>query len=137
MKKATLLNSEVSYEISKMGHTDGIVICDCGLPIPQSVKRIDLALVRNLPRFMEVFDAITSELYIEEVIIAKEFQNSELYQVLIEKITSIEKNQNNKIKIQDVLHEEFKHLTESTNCIVRTGECTPYANIILKSGVVF
>lgn len=137
MKKTGLLNSDLSYEISKMGHTDGIVISDCGLPIPSSIKRIDLAVIKNLPRFIDVFDAITTELYIEEVVIATEFKESNLYSFLLEKISALEKMQHNNIVIQYVMHEEFKTLTKSTNCIVRTGECTPYANVILRSGVKF
>ncbi|PKM50510.1 MAG: D-ribose pyranase [Firmicutes bacterium HGW-Firmicutes-7] len=137
MKKTALLNSELSYEISKMGHTDGLVICDSGLPIPQTTKRIDLAVISNLPRFIDVFDAIVSELYIEEVVIAQEFKDTNLYLVLLEKLAVLEKVQENKITVQYVAHQEFKTLTENTKCIVRTGECTPYANIILRSGVMF
>lgn len=44
MRKTKLLNSEISYEISKIGHTEHICICDAGLPIPLNVKRIDLAI---------------------------------------------------------------------------------------------
>jgi D-ribose pyranase len=137
MKKSTLLNSEVSYEISKMGHTDGLVICDSGLPIPLSNKRIDLAITRNLPRFMDVFDATTSELCIEAVVMAKEFKDSELHNELINKIKDLESTQKNKIKLEYVDHEVFKQLSKDANCFIRTGECTPYANVILKSGVVF
>lgn len=137
MKKTTLLNSELSYEISKMGHTDGITICDCGLPIPNNVKRIDLAITNNLPRFIEVFDVMVTELQVEEVIMALEFKDSALHKILMEKLSNLEKSQNNTITVKYVAHEEFKVLSKNTNCIVRTGECTPYANIILKSGVVF
>lgn len=137
MKKSELLHSEISYEISKMGHTDGITIGDCGLPIPTSVKRIDLAVKRSVPSFVDVFDGITSELYIEEAIFAKEFQGSDLWSILLEKIAALENLQNNKIAIHYLPHEEFKELTASTKCIVRTGECTSYANVILRSGVVF
>ena len=44
MKKSALLNSELSYLIAKMGHTDTLKVGDCGLPIPQETQRIDLAL---------------------------------------------------------------------------------------------
>lgn len=137
MKKSELLNSEISYEISKMGHTDGITIGDCGLPIPSGVKRIDLALTRSIPSFLDVFKAIISELFVEEAIFAKEFEGSDLCLVLLEELSELEKLQGKKIAISYVDHEEFKGLTTDTNCIVRTGECTPYANVILRSGVVF
>ena len=43
MKKTKMINSELSYTISKMGHTDSLTLGDCCLPIPDEVKRIDLA----------------------------------------------------------------------------------------------
>ena len=131
MKKSTLINSEISYEISKMGHTDSIVVCDSGLPIPSGVKRIDLALKKGLPTFLDTLDTILEELEVEEVIIAKEIieASKDLYK-------EIEKRFSN-ITITTVSHEDFKMLTKESKAIVRTGEFTPYANIILKSGVVF
>lgn len=131
MKKSTLINSEISYEISKMGHTDSIVVCDSGLPIPSGVKRIDLALKKGLPTFLDTLDTILEELEVEEVVIAKEIIESskDLYR-------EIEKRFSN-ITITTVSHEDFKMLTKESKAIVRTGEFTPYANIILKSGVVF
>ena len=131
MKKSTLINSEISYEISKMGHTDSIVVCDSGLPIPSGVKRIDLALKKGLPTFLDTLDTILEELEVEEVIIAEEIieASNNLYK-------EIEKRFSN-ITITTVSHEDFKMLTKESKAIVRTGEFTPYANIILKSGVVF
>lgn len=66
MKKDKILNSELSYVIAKLGHTQTIVIGDCGLPIPEDIKRIDLAVVAKIPSFEEVFDAILSEMCVEK-----------------------------------------------------------------------
>ncbi|MNP54567.1 D-ribose pyranase [compost metagenome] len=38
---------------------------------------------------------------------------------------------------ESVSHEEFKLLTQNAKAIIRTGECTPYANVILHAGVTF
>lgn len=131
MKKSTLINSEISYEISKMGHTDSIVVCDSGLPIPSGVKRIDLALKKGLPTFLDTLDTILEELEVEEVVIAKEIieASKDLYKEIEKRFANI--------TITTVSHEDFKMLTKESKAIVRTGEFTPYANIILKSGVVF
>lgn len=43
MKKGTVLNSDISSVISRLGHTDTLVVCDAGLPIPKSTTRIDMA----------------------------------------------------------------------------------------------
>ena len=131
MKKSALINSEISYVISKMGHTDSITICDSGLPIPSEVQRIDLALKKGLPTFLDTLDSVLEELQVEEVILASEIiqVSNDLYKEILKRFENV--------KITTVSHEEFKNLTKSSKAIVRTGEYTPYANVILKSGVVF
>jgi len=131
MKKSKLINSEISYTISKMGHTDTLTIGDCGLPIPKDVNRIDLALTHNVPTFIQTLDVVLEELCVEEVVIAEEIEdkNMAVYQEILKRFKDI--------KITKVSHEDFKKLTKESKALVRTGECSPYANIILKSGVVF
>ncbi|WP_195948244.1 D-ribose pyranase [Paraclostridium bifermentans] len=131
MKKSVLINSEISSVISKMGHTDMLTICDSGLPIPKNVERIDLALKHGIPTFLDTLDTVLEELKVEEVIIACEMEevSTKLYKEI--------ENRFKDIKITKVDHEEFKAVTKDSMAIVRTGEFTPYANIILKSGVVF
>ncbi|MBC2850097.1 D-ribose pyranase [Cetobacterium sp. 8H] len=135
MKKGRLLNSELSYEISKIGHTSHITLCDAGLPIPKEVKRIDLAIEAGFPSFIKTLDAILSEMMVEEIILASEIKsiNPKVYNEILD---TFKKNGMNP-KITEVSHENFKLITKESEAIVRTGECSPYANIILKSGVVF
>ncbi|MCI9069061.1 D-ribose pyranase [Clostridium sp.] len=131
MRKTSLLNNNLSSVISLMGHTDMIAIGDCGLPIPSETKRIDLALVAGVPTFLETLKATLMELEIEEVIIAQETK-----EVSPNTLSEIEKIIGN-TKITFILHEELKLKLKECKAVVRTGEQTPYANIILKSGVVF
>lgn len=135
MKKGKLLNSELSYEIAKIGHTSHITLCDAGLPFPKGVKRIDLAIEAGYPSFIKTLDAILSEMMVEEIVLASEIKtiNPKVYNEILE---TFQKNEMNP-KIVEVSHTEFKEITKESEAIVRTGECTPYANIILKSGVVF
>ena len=131
MKKTKLINSEISSTVAKMGHTDTLTIGDCGLPIPNSVKRIDLALKYGVPTFLETLDTVLEELCVEEIIIASEIKekNEEMYKELLKRFENV--------VIKEVCHEEFKEMTKESKAVIRTGECTPYANVILKSGVVF
>lgn len=131
MRKTTLLNSQISEVISKMGHTDTLAIGDCGLPIPTETKRIDIALIKNIPGFIETLTAVLSELQIEEVMVAKE--TFDINQDLFSKI----KNAVGDVKITFITHEDLKSQLKQCKAVVRTGEQTPYANVILKSGVVF
>lgn len=131
MRKTKLINSEVSYTISKMGHTDSLTIGDCGLPIPNNVNRIDLALKYGVPSFIETLDTVLEELCVEEIVLAEEIieNNPSIYNEILQRFEGI--------NVIMVSHEEFKNMTKESKAVVRTGECTPYANIILKSGVVF
>ncbi len=135
MKKTGLLNSHISHVISTMGHTDMLTIGDCGLPIPEGTGRIDLALVQGVPTFIQTVNAVLSELQVEEAIIAEEIHenNPNVHAQLMD----ILKASNPGITIKTVSHDKFKGLTGDSKAVVRTGECTPYANVILKSGVVF
>lgn len=131
MKKGTLLNSEISSVISKMGHTDKLVIGDAGLPIPKEVKRIDIALIKDVPSFLQTVDAVIEELKVESIILAEEIKekNPGIHEELLKRFCESQ--------IKYVLHEQFKVLTKNSKAVIRTGECSPYANIILESGVTF
>ncbi len=131
MKKNLLLNSEISYLISQMGHTDTLAIADAGLPIPRDVTRIDLALTRGIPSFIDTLKTVLIELKVESAVITSEMKQKspELY----EEVKKILKG----IRLEEISHEEFKLQTQRAKAVIRTGEFTPYANIILRSGVVF
>ncbi|MEV5029468.1 D-ribose pyranase [Paenibacillus sp. LPE1-1-1.1] len=131
MKRNGILNSEIAAVIARMGHTDCIVIGDCGLPIPDSVKRIDLAVKPGLPSYLDTLEAVLADMEVESAIIATEMteQNVPVYDST--------KMLLNGIPIKQVSHEELKRLTLQAKAVIRTGEATPYANIILQSGVFF
>lgn len=131
MKKTRLLNSLISEVISKMGHTDMLAIGDCGLPIPKDVLRIDLAIERGNPTFTEVLDVVLDELVVEKITLANEIKQNN------PKILSEVSNKLNGVKCDFVSHEDFKNITKSCVAVIRTGEASPYANIILHSGVKF
>ena len=133
MKRGGVLNSNLSFIIASMGHKDKLVVCDSGLPIPKNADVVDLALTKNIPRFMDTLKVILEELKVEEAIVTNELVtgNSKFYK----EINSLL----NGTKIKKVNHEKFKDITRNGGNItfVRTGEATPYANIILISGVTF
>ena len=131
MKKHGILNSEIAKVLVDLGHTDQIVIADCGLPIPDGVKKIDLALIPGLPSFEDVAKAVFDDMVIEKIIVASEIneKNPETKQFLDDLFTNIE--------MEQVSHEEFKKRTKNAKAIIRTGEITPYANCILQSNVFF
>lgn len=131
MKKNGILNSEISKVLSDMGHTDTLTVGDCGLPIPDGVKKIDLALKMGVPSFLEVVREIAKDMKVERVTVASEI-NDENPEVL-EELSKIFPD----AAFEEFPHEAFKKKTEKSKAVVRTGENTPFANCILHSGVIF
>ncbi|WP_034918270.1 D-ribose pyranase [Erwinia sp. 9145] len=139
MKKGALLHSEISYLVSRLGHTDSLTIGDAGLPIPTGPQRIDLAVTQGVPTFMQVVEAVTQEMQVESAVIAEEIHshNPQLHSELLALLDLLQKHQGNRINIQYVSHQQFKQQTQRSRAVIRSGECSPYANIILCAGVTF
>ena len=131
MKKTGIINAPISAVIAELGHMDMVTIADAGLPIPQEVQRIDLALTKGIPGFLDTLRVVLSEMQVEKVIIAEEMK--EISPDIFDEVQGLISD----IPVDFVPHPDFKELTRSSRAIIRTGEYTPYANIILVSGVVF
>lgn len=133
MKKNGILNSPISQVLSALRHTDQIVIGDAGLPVPNHVKEIDISLKLGVPTLVEVLEEIIKELKVEKIILADEIKTENPHQ--LENIKEL-------INLTDeatefVSHKRLKEMTADTKAIIRTGEMTPYSNIILQSDVIF
>ena len=133
MKRHGILNSDISRVLSYMGHTDCICIGDCGLPIPDETERIDLAVKFGVPTFMDVLKEVGNDVKIEKIVLAEEIKEHNP-QVLAE-ITEYFKGQD--VEVEYVSHVGLKQMTRECKAVIRTGETTPYANIILQSGCIF
>lgn len=132
MQKGGMLNSSIAKVLADLGHTDTIVIGDCGLPVPAGVQKIDLALKPGTPSFLEVVEEVAKNMVIEKVEIAAEMEgrNPAVYGAMKQLFTEEQ-------WIIDPDHEAFKEATKHAKCIIRTGEITPFANVILHSNVFF
>jgi D-ribose pyranase len=133
MRRDGILNPTLLEVMARLGHTDTLVIADAGLPIPPEVQRIDLALVPGVPGFLETLRAVLAELPVERATIASEMETRS--PVLYKAVTALFAEGG--IPWESVLHEQFKLSTRKAGAVVRTGEVTPYANVILHAGVSF
>ncbi|HEX6340367.1 D-ribose pyranase [Umezawaea sp.] len=129
MKRSGILNAELSGALARLGHTDELVVADCGLPIPSGPTVVDLAFTFGVPSFLEVLDGLLAELVVERAVIANEVDdaNPMCAAAILQRLPGVRR----------VPHAEFKRRTASTRLIVRTGEATPYANVLLRCGVPF
>jgi D-ribose pyranase len=131
VKKGQLLNQPISAIVAGMGHMDELVIADAGLPIPGTTRRVDLALTRDVPRFVDTLRIVLTELQIERAVVAEEMRN--VSPTVFEATDALLGD----VPLETIPHESFKARTGLATAVIRTGEFTPYANIILIAGVVF
>ncbi len=132
MKKTGILNRHLAGALARLGHTDRVVVCDAGLPIPDGPHGphvVDLAFRAGVPRFSEVLEGLLGELEIEGATAAAEVRDSnpETSALLEGRFPDLVL----------VPHEALKTLTREARLVVRTGEVRPYANVILHCGVPF
>lgn len=131
MKKQGILNAQLAGYIAALGHKDIFMVGDAGMPIPKNVPIVDLILTANVPTFRQVMDAILDETVVEGYILAEEIKdkNPELLGYIENKLTGLEGS--------FIAHDELKKLSANVKFAVRTGEFTPYPNVILRAGVAF
>ncbi len=131
MKKHGILNAQLSYLIAALGHKDIFMIGDAGMPIPPGVEVVDLAVTGGVPTFEQVFDVIMDEAEVEAYTLAEEIKeaNPRLHKHITETLQGIES--------EYILHDELKQRSAKCRFAIRTGEFSPYPNIILRAGVVF
>lgn len=131
MRKQGILNAEICKVIAALGHTEYLVIADPGLPIPDDIKVIDISLKHGVPGFMEVLDSVVQEMVVDSFIYAAEME--EYSPKLLEKMRNVLVG----VPEKKVPHENLKEMLSEAKAIIRTGECTSYANVILEGGVNF
>lgn len=131
MKKRGILNAQLISHIAALGHMDLFMVGDAGMPIPKGIPIVDLAVCGGVPTFRQVMDAILEETVVEAYTIANEIEekNPELLSYIQEKLPEAEETR--------IAHTELKAMSANVKFAVRTGEFTPYPNIILRAGVPF
>ncbi|MGM9331474.1 D-ribose pyranase [Streptomyces murinus] len=126
MKKSGILNRHLAGALAELGHGDEVLVCDAGMPIPSGPRVVDLAFRAGVPSFAEVFAGLVDELVLEGATVAEELRGGHLD--LVERQFA---------NVDFVPHERLKELSAGARLIVRTGEASPYANVLLRCGVFF
>ena len=127
-----ILNADLAAGLARLRHTDVVAIADCGLPAPRSVPVIDLALVLGVPRFTDVLSALCSALTIESVILAEESRMGPVPGWVAHQLPHLAPSY--------CPHDGpggLKYRAANAALLVRSGEATPFANVLLRCGVPF
>ncbi len=131
MKKVGILNSDISRIVADMGHMDWLGIGDAGTPVPKETEKIDLAVHAGLPSFIDVLNEVLKELEVQKIYLAEEIKDQNPEQ--LRKIKEILPD----VKIEYIPHSQLKKDLKQSKAFIRTGEETPFSNVILESGVIF
>ncbi|WEO97294.1 D-ribose pyranase [Streptomyces sp. FXJ1.172] len=126
MKKAGILNRHLAGALAELGHGDGVLVCDAGMPIPAGPRVVDLAFRAGVPSFAQVLEGLLAELVVEGATAAQELRGPG--RALLEGHFQ---------DLELVPHERLKELSAGARLVVRTGEARPYANVLLRCGVFF
>lgn len=128
MKKIGIINASISTVIAHLEHSDMLTVADAGLPIPNSVQRIDLALKPGIPSFLETLEVVLTEMYVEKAYVSEDIliKSPRIYEGIRKLLGDT--------PIETLPHLDFKGLSGSTKAIIRTAEFTPFANVILVAG---
>lgn len=126
-----MLNRDIATALTRLGHTDTVIIADCGLPIPESTPCIDVSLSVGDPKLTAVLEAVVNDMEIDGITLANEIKRNN--QTVHGEIKETYKE----IPINYISHEELKNRLKEAKAVIRTGEATPYANVILQAGVIF
>ena len=128
MKNHGVIHPDLVRLLAQLGHKDEVVICDAGFPIPLGVERIDLAYRLGSPEFGDVVEAIAADIAVESILVADESADD-----LVEWLQSATDAEST----ERVTHDQLKDRAARSRAVIRTGETTPYANVILIAGVTF
>lgn len=128
MRNGGIWHPRLIEVIASMGHTDTLAVADAGLPVPAGVECIDLVWSRGEPPLVPVLRAVLTDLGVEAATVADQLQGA-----LLDSVTALL----GELPVRRIDHEELKRAVGTVRAVVRTGETTPYANVILRAGVVF
>ena len=128
MLRAGILNPAINSLLSRVRHTNTLVIADRGFPYWPQIETVDISLVDDVPRVLDVLKAIRANFVIGKVFMAEEFRaaNTE------ETVRALERYLEG-VALSFEPHIEFKKRVPQAVGLIRTGDTIQYANLILES----
>jgi D-ribose pyranase len=128
MLKTGILNPNINFLLSRVRHTNTLVIADRGFPFWPQIETVDISLIDGLPHVLDVLNAIRANFNIGHAFMAEEFRTSNSPQTRGEFELALQG-----IPMTFEPHIEFKKRVPHAIGLIRTGETIQYANMILES----
>lgn len=128
MLKTGILNPQLNWLLSRVRHTNTLVIADRGFPFWPMIETVDISLVDDVPTVLQVLAAIRQNFHAGRAWMAREFLEHNGRQVR-DAFTEALRGTN----LWHVAHVAFKKLVPGAIGLIRTGDTIQYANLILES----
>jgi D-ribose pyranase len=123
-----ILNPDLLHLIARIRHTNTLVIADWAFPFWLEIETVDISLTKGIPTVLDVLDLLTPVFKVGRIWQADEFVASNSRET-VEKFS----RSFGKIPLTREAHVDFKKRVPHAIGLIRTGDPTPYGNIILES----
>lgn len=128
MLKGGILNPAINSLLSRVRHTNTVVIADRGFPFWPTIEMVDISLVDDIPSVLEVLLAVRPNFVIGRVIMAQEFLQHNDAPTRERFAAALEG-----LPVTYEPHLEFKcHIPRAIG-LIRTGDTVQYANMVIES----
>jgi D-ribose pyranase len=128
MLKSGILNPQINSLLSRVRHTNTLVIADRGFPFWPLIETVDISLVDDVPTVLQVLSALRPNFVIGKAWMAEEFRQHNPARVCAAFAELLPG-----VVLQHEAHVEFKKRIPHAIGLIRTGDTTQYANIVLES----
>lgn len=128
MLKTGILNPRILDLLARVRHTNTLVIADQGFPFWPQIETVDLSLVDDVPTVLHVLNALRPNFSVGRAWMAREFkrENSKPTQARFAQALA-------GVPLAFEAHVAFKRRVPQAIGLIRTGDTTQYANLILES----
>lgn len=128
MIRTGILNPAINSLLARVRHTNILVIADRGFPYWPQIETVDISLIDDVPRVLEVLRAVLANFHAGKAFMAAEFQSANT-EATVEGFRAALAD----VPLSFESHIEFKKRVPLAIGLIRTGDTTQYANIILES----
>jgi D-ribose pyranase len=128
MLKTGILNPAINSLLSRVRHTNTLVIADRGFPFWPQIETVDISLTDGIPRVLDVLVAIRANFALGRIFLAEEFRSSNDAATLARLEQALAG-----VPMVFERHVDFKKRVPQAIGLIRTGDTIQYANLILES----
>jgi D-ribose pyranase len=127
--KTGILNPAIQSLLCRIRHTNTLVISDRGFPFWPQIETVDISLVDDIPRVLDVLKALSRNFVVAQVFMAEEFLSVNQPETLAAFAIALDR-----MPTTYEPHVALKKRVPHAIGLIRTGDTTQYANMVIESG---